>query len=220
MCHSLGWTDQPSDKTGMAAHYPIEGQAVFVDVPASARRHLPERYFVLTSLVGRDAVLRADQPLTSVITGVPVTLAVGNDGSLLQGVLVGRGAPDSITVRLSSAPERRLARRTALELDAELEPIEGQRDAPLHAKTIDFSATGMRVRSVAPIERGTQVFVVVDPDGARPVMAIADVLDSSNSFGALFYEVRLALSSIADEHRERLGAWLAEARLAGASRAS
>ena len=44
-------------------HYLARGQAVVLDLPAPVRRDMPVRHFTLDRIEGREALLRAGQPV-------------------------------------------------------------------------------------------------------------------------------------------------------------
>ena len=187
-------------------HYLARGQAIVLDLPAPIRRDMPVRHFTLDRIEGRDALLRASEPVSPVMAGVPAMLTVGRELSLLESVVVGADPPNGRAVRLAVSPDRRIYTRTALELPVELEPL----GAPGEARkglTFNVSMGGAVCRTERPLREDQRTFVILgDPQDAE-VMAIARVVECRIQPTGL-YEIRLEFSSLAGEHESRLRAWI------------
>jgi len=191
-------------------HYLAPGQAIVLDLPAPVRRDMPVRHFTLDRIEGRDALLRASEPVAPVMAGVPAMLTIGRELSLLESVVLGAAPPDGLAVRLAVSPDRRVHVRADLELAVELEPLGTQGEAR-RGMTFNVSMGGAVCRTERPMREDQRAFVVLgDPDDAE-VMAIARVIECRIEPTGL-YEIRLEFTSLAGDHAERLSSWIGGAR--------
>lgn len=187
-------------------HYLSRGQAIVLDLPAPVRRAMPVRHFTLDRIDGRDALLRASEPVAAVTPGVPAMLTVGNDLSLLESVVVAADPPDGIAVRLAVSPDRREHGRMDLELPIELEPL-GTGGEVRRGLTFNVSMGGAVCRTERPLVEDQRAFVVLGQPADGEVMAIARVIECRIQPTGL-YEIRLEFSSLAGEHATRLKEWM------------
>ena len=187
-------------------HYLARGQAIVLDLPAPVRRAMPVRHFTLDRIDGRDALLRAAEPVAPVTPGVPAMLTVGNDLSLLESVVVAADPPDGIAVRLAVSPDRRKHGRVDLEIPIDLEPL-GTPGETRRGLTFNVSMGGTVCRTERPLREDQRTFVVLGRPQDGEVMAIARVVECRIQATGL-YEVRLEFSSLAGEHATRLRGWI------------
>lgn len=192
----------------MDVQYLFEGQPVTLELPAPIRSSMPIRHFKLASLDGRDAVLRAGEPVGAVPTGSPVVLTIGLMGGALEGTITASAPPDGLNVRLAEQLDRRSYRRVAVSVPIELEPIDGPGTA-IEAVSGDISEGGIVVHSSEPLDASRRAFVVIPGPWLTPVMAIGQVVDCGMSAGQNFYEIRIQFTSLADEQRHQLRTWIA-----------
>jgi hypothetical protein len=191
-------------------HFLVRGQAVLLDLPAPIRRDMPVRHFTLDRIEGRNALLRAAEPVAPVSAGVPAMLTVGRELSLLESVVLGAIAPDRLAVRLAVTPDRRSHVRADVELAVELEPL-GTHGAARQGVAFNVSVGGAVCRTERPMPEKQRVFVVLGNLADAEVMAIARVVDCHIQPTGL-YETRLEFTSLAGEHQERLQSWINAAR--------
>jgi hypothetical protein len=187
-------------------HYLARGQAIVLDLPSPVRRDMPVRHFTLDRIEGRDALLRAAEPVSPVMAGVPAMLTVGRDLSVLESVVVGAIAPNGLAVRLAVSPDRRAHTRVEMELPVELEPL----GTPAEARrglTFNVSMGGAVCRTERPMREDQRAFVVLGDPRDAEVMAIARVVQCRIQATGL-YEIRLEFSSLAGEHEARLRSWI------------
>jgi hypothetical protein len=187
-------------------HYLARGQAVVLDLPAPVRRAMPVRHFTLDRIHGRDALLRAAEPVAPVMPGVPAMLTVGNTLSLLESVVVAADPPDGIAVRLAVSPDRREHNRIEMELPIELEPL-GTPGEARRGLTFNVSMGGAVCRTERPLREESRTFVVLGTPDDGEVMAIARVIECRIQPTGL-YEIRLEFSSLAGDHATRLKGWM------------
>ena len=187
-------------------HYLARGQAIVLDLPAPVRRAMPVRHFTLDRIDGRDALLRAAEPVAPVTPGVPAMLTVGNDLSLLESVVVAFDPPDGLAVRLAVSPDRREHGRVELELPIELEPL-GTPGEIRRGLTFNVSMGGAVCRTERPLYENQRTFAVLGNPQDGDVMAIARVIECRIQPTGL-YEIRLEFSSLAGEHATRLKGWV------------
>jgi len=190
------------------------GQAVVVDLPASVRRQMPVRHFILAELAGREALLRAAQSVPPVDPGVPAVLTVARQGPRLESVVVAVEPPNGLTVLLARSPDRRSSPRVPVELVGELETIDDHRLEPVRISSVNVSVDGAMVRSPEPVPAGCRTFVALTGPGLGSFMAIAHVHDCTMNPGDNLYRVRLQFSSVADDAARRLDRWVGEVQLA------
>ena len=187
-------------------HYLARGQAVVLDLPAPIRRDMPVRHFTLDRIEGRDALLRAAEPVAPVMAGVPAMLTVGNRLSLLESVVVGAAPPDGLAVRLALSPDRRAYPRIDLELPVELEPL-GSPGEARRGTTSNVSVGGAVCRTERPVPEDSRAFVVLGAHGDAGVMAIARVVECRIQPTGL-YQIRLEFSSLGGDHEDRMREWI------------
>jgi hypothetical protein len=187
-------------------HYLARGQAVVLDLPAPVRRDMPVRHFTLDRIDGREALLRAGQPVAPVMAGVPAMLTVGNQLSLLESVVAGAAPPDGLAVRLAVSPDRRAYPRTDLELPVELEPL-GSQGEVRRGMTFNVSLGGAVCRTDRPLTEDSRAFCVLGSGGEDEVLAITRVVECQIEPTGL-HEIRLEFTSLAGEHEDRLTSWI------------
>jgi len=186
------------------------GQAVVVDLPASVRRTMPIRHFVLAELAGREALLRAGEPVPPLDPGVPAVLTVARQGPRLESVVVGVSPPNGLTVLLARSPDRRVSPRVPVELSGELETIDDSGFEPVRISSVNISVDGAMLRSPQPVPTGSKAFVALTGPGLGSFMAIAHVRDCTMNPGDTLYRVRVQFSSVADDAARRLDRWVGE----------
>lgn len=154
---------------------------VLIDLGASPRPHQTPAA-VVASFFAPDALYR--------ITGT--VIANGDSPTLL--------ALDAESVERI---QRRADRRLRAALPVGLGAFDAHRDfVAMRGTTIDLSAGGCRVLTHLPLLHGVDVTVSILTDDRRPVVALAEVVDTQIEGDV--YEYRMRFLALANEDRARL----------------
>lgn len=174
-----------------------------LDAPRRVRSSLHGSKFRIVAIDDLGVHLEAQDPMATLAEGTPVALWAEEDHLPLEGLVVG-SADGEVIVTLPALSERRHQLRASIAVNGELQLLDVPDSLPVRFTSTDLSEGGVRVRLTRSLSWGDRVFITLDFPPGMPVMAVAEVLDSTVSVDGGEFEARLRFTCISEESRLRL----------------